>query len=122
MPLTLLPLLVVIGLVAMTTIGDYYIKTSTNLSNPFGTWQFAIGFVTYALGAFGWFYAMKYMPLTETGVVYSCLTIIILALLGTFAFDETFGTRELLGVSLALSAVLVMHDWQPTVAFFNKMN
>ena len=120
MPVIFVPLIVVVILVSITTVGDYYIKTATGLSRPFLTWQFAIGFTTYALGAFGWFYAMKHMPLTETGIVYSCLTIIILALLGTFVFNEAFGPREFLGVSLAISAVLVMHDWRPTIEFFMK--
>ena len=118
MPLTLMPLAVVVFLVFMTTIGDFYIKTSTSLSSPFLTWQFGVGFLLYALGAFGWFYAMKHMPLTEMGVVYSCLTIIILRLLGTFVFNEAFSTREFLGVTLAIAAVLVIHDWTPTFAYF----
>ena len=121
MPIIFLPLVVVVFLVIMTTVGDFFIKTSTTLSSPFLTWQFAIGFTMYALGAFGWFYAMKYMPLTETGVVYSCLTIIILALLGTFVFSEPFRFREFLGVSLAIAAGLVMHDWRSTFTYLAKL-
>ena len=121
MPISMGSLVIVSLLVAVTAVGDFYIKTATHLAAPFSSWQFGIGFLTYALGAFGWFYAMKYMSLAEIGVIYSCLTIIILSLLGVFVFKEGFSIREYLGVGLAISAVLVMHDWRPTFAYFAQL-
>jgi multidrug transporter EmrE-like cation transporter len=40
--------------------------------------------------------------------MYSASTIILLAALGFFVFKEAFGLREVLGISLAIAAVVVM--------------
>ncbi len=111
MSVMLVPFATILGLVGLTVIGDYYIKLATYLSDPFRSWQFALGFICYAFGAFGWFYAMKHLPMAVTGVVYACLTIVMLALVGAYFFKEALSYRELFGITLAILAVLVVHDW-----------
>ena len=42
------------------------------------------------------------------GVMYSASTLILLTMLGYFVFKENLGLREVAGLSLAISAVIVM--------------
>lgn len=51
---------------------------------------------------------MKSHSLAMIGVFYSASTIVLLATLGFFVFKEALGMREMFGISLAISAVLVM--------------
>ncbi|MEM8570470.1 MAG: transporter [Pseudomonadota bacterium] len=93
---------------AFTLCGDYLIKLASERTNGMHSTMFLLGAVFYGLPAFGWFFLMRSHSLAAIGVLYSASTMLLLAALGVFAFNESFGLREGLGLSLAIAAVLVM--------------
>lgn len=100
--------LILAAIIGVTLVGDYLIKLASQRQGGPTSFTFAAGALLYALPAVGWFYLMRSHSLAAIGVYYSSATILILAGLGFFVFDEGFGLRELIGVSLAIAAVAVM--------------
>jgi undecaprenyl phosphate-alpha-L-ara4N flippase subunit ArnF len=100
--------LILTAIIAVTLVGDYLIKLASQRAGHPTSVTFLVGALLYALPAIGWFYLMRSHSLAAIGVFYSSATILILAGLGYFVFNEGFGLRELLGVSLAIAAVVVM--------------
>jgi undecaprenyl phosphate-alpha-L-ara4N flippase subunit ArnF len=100
------PLLATITI--MTILGDYCIKLATNRDTGMSSPIFIIGALLYGIPAVGWFFLMKSHSLAMVGVMYSASTLILLTMLGYFVFKEALGLREVVGLSLAISAVIVM--------------
>ena len=96
-------------IILVTLVGDYLIKVASQKPSGLLTATFISGSMLYALSAIGWFYLMRSHSLAAIGVFYSAATIVILAGLGVFVFKEAFGLREVLGLSLAIAAVLVIN-------------
>lgn len=92
----------------MTLVGDYCIKLATHKDIGLYSSLFLVGAVLYGLPAVGWFFLMKSHSLAMVGVMYSASTLILLTLMGYIVFKESLGWRELCGLSLAISAVIVM--------------
>ena len=93
---------------ALTCLGDYCIKLSTNHPSGLGSGLFWMGLVFYGLPAFGWFALMRAHSLASVAVFYSSATLILMAGLGWLVFHEPMGARQITGLALALGAVLVM--------------
>ena len=68
------------------------------------------GVAFYGSTAIGWYFLMKSHSLAEIGVVYSATTILLLAALGYFVFNESLGPRQIVGLILAIFSVLVMRS------------
>lgn len=100
--------LILTAIILVTLVGDYLIKITSQKPAGLTTLTFLGGALLYALPAIGWFYLMRSHSLAAIGVFYSAASILILAGLGVFVFKEAFGFREVLGVSLALAAVVVI--------------
>lgn len=100
--------LVLIAITVVTLFGDYFIKLASDRPEGIASSVFIMGAILYGLPAFGWFMLMKNHSLAAIGVLYSASTIVLLAGLGYFVFHETFGWREVFGVSLAIASVVVM--------------
>jgi len=92
----------------MTLVGDYCIKLATHKDTGLYSPLFMIGAVFYGIPAVGWFFLMKSHSLAMVGVMYSASTLVLLTLMGFVVFKESLGWRELVGLSLAISAVIVM--------------
>ena len=95
---------------ALTCLGDYFIKTATTHPSGLTSVPFWLGLAFYGLPAFGWYMLMQSHSLAAIGVFYSAATLILLALLGWIVFHEPMGLRQILGLSLALAAVVVMAE------------
>jgi drug/metabolite transporter (DMT)-like permease len=106
-----IPYFSVFVLIGLTIFGDYYIKISADMQSLF-SWQFSAGLAIYSLGAFGWYFAMRFLPLTSISVLYSSLTVVTMVILGVAVFKEDFGLKQALGMALAVAAVLVIVDWK----------
>jgi len=101
--------LVIVAVISLLTmLGDLCIKLAT--THHQGVWSafFVLGVLLYAVPAFGWFVLMRTHSLAAIGVIYSAATLILLAGLGHFAFNEALGPRQAAGVALAVVAVLLM--------------
>lgn len=66
------------------------------------------GCVLYAISGLIWFGAMQHIGLAQAGIAYAMLSLLALASVGYFWFNEPFGMRELGGVSCALVAMVLM--------------
>ena len=89
--------------------GDYFIKLASEAQSPFFNRNFALGFLIYALTAFGWVLVMPHLKLAYIGVVYSLTIVLCLCLLGVLVFGETLRPTEWLGVGLAIASLLLLH-------------
>lgn len=99
--------LVLLAIVLATAAGDYALKLASLKTSSFKNWTFVIGALLYALPAAGWVILMRSHSLAQIGVIYSASTIIILAAMGVIFFREAISPRDMLGVALALAAVVV---------------
>jgi small multidrug resistance pump len=105
---TWLAILVTIGFSAFGVLGDYFLKKASLQDYPVKTGAFAIGFTVYAATAFGWLFVMRYLKLGTIGVVYSMSLIVLLTLTGVFVFGESINKYEILGIILALTALVLL--------------
>lgn len=95
-------------IVVTQIIGDYFIKVASGRSDGMLTSALMLGVVFYGTTAFGWYFLMKIHSLAAIGVLYSTSTILLLTALGYFAFKESIGLRDCLGITLAILSVVVM--------------
>lgn len=93
---------------AATVVGDYLIKIASERSDGLLTFPFILGALLYGLPAFGWFYLMREHSLALTAVMYSAATMIFLAILGHVAFNEPMTLKDIFGLVLAISAVILL--------------
>lgn len=100
--------LILFVIMLCTVIGDWCIKVSTEKEGGMATPMFVFGAVMYGLPAIGWYMLMREHALAAIAVYYSASTLILMSLLGVFAFKEAFGMREAFGLTLALASVVVM--------------
>lgn len=89
-------------------IGDYFINLAGE-GKKYIEWKwFIIGFITYAMTAVGWFFAMKHVKLAHLGVVYLSTTMLGLVFIGYFLFNEKINFVEAVGIGLALTSLFLM--------------
>lgn len=101
--------LLTFALVATTIVADYFLKVASERTPWLTSLPFVAGTVIYALSAVGWVLAMREMSLATIAVVYSALTMVMLAGLGVIVFRETLTAREGIGLLLAFGALVLMH-------------
>ena len=89
-------------------VGDYFIKLSGNKEAYIEPRLFVIGFVIESLATLGWFYAMKHLKLATVATYYSVSTILLLAALGFFVFDERLNIYEVVGLSAAVFSLVIL--------------
>ena len=94
-------LFVIAGDVAIKTAADNADITSPNM---------AAGVVLYVLSAICWYFAMRNITLGQGAVAYSMLTLVAVVLIGALWFDEALGTRQILGLVAALTALALMSE------------
>jgi len=89
--------------------GDYLIKRSgADPSRPV-VWSFLVsGLALYVLTGIGWFFIMKHLKFTSIAVVYGVSTVLFLALLGVFVFQERLSWYEIIGVIMAVSSITLL--------------
>lgn len=98
----------VVVLAMAGVLGDYFIKLSGESKSTIFSYHFFIGFCIYASTAFGWFYVMKHVKLGTLGVFYSISTVLLLALVGTIFFKESLSSVEIIGIILAIVALILL--------------
>jgi multidrug transporter EmrE-like cation transporter len=93
---------------AVGILGDYFLKRASAADQPLATRSFLIGFVLYASTAVAWTYVMRHLTLATIGVIYSMCMILLLALMGVVVFDEPLHRSEMVGIVLALAAMILL--------------
>lgn len=105
---------VLLAIVVVSTVGDYFLKRSAMLNDfthPFA----AAGFLLYAFTAFGWLYIMQFRSLDVIAALYSATTIITLTLMGWFVFKEAILPKNIIALLLAFGAIAAAESdfWLP---------
>ncbi len=89
-------------------LGDYLLKLASAHKNPLKAGWFYVGFAVYASTAFGWVYVMRHLKLATIGVVYSISMILLLTTIGVVFFREPLSAPEVLGLALAIAALVLL--------------
>jgi small multidrug resistance pump len=103
-----LAILVAATMSAVGIVGDYFLKRASAAQQPLATWSFLVGFVLYASTALAWTFVMRHLTLATIGVIYSMCMILLLALMGVVVFDEPLHRSEIVGIILALAAMILL--------------
>lgn len=101
-------LLIVVGIAILTVVGDWFIKLASTESRPLLNRFFAAGCAIYLLGTFGWVFVMPHMKLASIGVIYSLAIVVLMALLGVFAFGESINRYEMAGLGFGVIAIILL--------------
>jgi small multidrug resistance pump len=104
----LLAFLALITMSFVVLIGDYFLKLAGRQETSLEPRLFVIGFAIESLTTFGWFYVMKHLKLATVATYYSVLTVLLLAALGFFAFDERLNLGEITGIGAAIVALVLL--------------
>lgn len=88
--------------------GDYYFKLAVEQGHGLVSAKVLVGVALYAASAALWFASMRFISLAQVGVAASIFTLLALTALGHVVFQEKIAHRDLIGITLAIGAVLVM--------------
>ena len=105
---TTFALLIVMAVSLIGLVSDYFFKRASDASSPFLTKAFLVGFCMYCGNAFAWVLAMQKAKLAFIGAVYCVVTILCLAAIGYFFFDEKLNAGETVGVIMAICSVVLL--------------
>ncbi len=101
-----------IGLVIMVTgfvvIGDIFLKNSTITTGKTSVINLIIGIIIYLLSTFGFVQMYKVMQFSNSGVIYSIVSILLFVGIGLVVYKETISTGEWIGIALAIIAIILM--------------
>ena len=100
--------MIVFVLAAVGVLADYFLKLASERTNSAQSKWFWLGLTVYALMAGGWVYVMRHLSFAQIGIVYSVSTILLLILVGTLVLKETLHLSEMLGVAMAVGALLLL--------------
>lgn len=101
--------LLILAGVVYTVLGDYFLKLSSGEDQPFySSAYFYLGAALYGFSAIFAVLSMKLLGLAAIGVFYSIFTVLLLAFMGVFMFNEKLVLREILGVAFAIVSLFLM--------------
>jgi drug/metabolite transporter (DMT)-like permease len=103
-----LPLLATLGLSLLCVAADYLFKLASELPRPYRSPHFAVGVVLYGSSAFGWVYVLRHTKLATVGALFCVVVVVLLAVVGVFAFRESLSTSELIGLGCAVAALILL--------------
>ncbi len=100
-------LLLIIGLSGLGAFGDVLLKMAGQ-PGPTRTPLLVLGAAVYLLTVPGWFIVLHKVQLPAVGAIYATSTVLILTITGMFFFHERLTATELIGVGLAIAAVIAL--------------
>jgi drug/metabolite transporter (DMT)-like permease len=103
-----LAVLVTIAFSLVGVLGDYFLKLASREENSLRTPWFYVGFALYSATAFGWVFVMKHLKLGTISVLYSVSMVVFLTALGVAVFRETLNFAEVVGLVLAIAALILL--------------
>lgn len=106
------PFLVSVGvaffLSIITVLADAFIKNAS-FQNGFNGWLLlTFGCLVYALTGLGWFFVMRHVKLSTSGVIYGITCILLLAAASVFYFKEKISSIEVVGICLAIISIIIL--------------
>lgn len=103
-----LPWFVLVALSLLCVFADYLLKRAGDSSSPLRTRMFWAGTATYALTAPGWVYVLRHFKFATVGAAYCVILVLMMAVVGVVAFRETLSPSEVLGIGLAVAALVLL--------------
>lgn len=104
-------LLIMICLALIGVGGDSLLRLA-GTGSKFIDWKlFLLGFLVYGLTAIGWFFVFKHIKFSTVGVYYSLATLFFLVIIGHFFFKETLGVREIFGIALGITSIILLSKY-----------
>lgn len=88
------------------TAGDLFLKYWADNSRP---WDMVFAFTFYILAGVALAFAFKRKEIAIAVAVLICFNLILVACIGFFVFKEPLGTKEIIGLSLAAVAVVLLN-------------
>jgi len=88
------------------TAGDVFLKYWSQKSNPY---LMAAGFLAYIIAGTLLALSFKRKDIAVAVAVLICFNLITVAILGFTLFKEVLGLKEIIGISLAIVAVIVLN-------------
>jgi multidrug transporter EmrE-like cation transporter len=101
----------VLGLSLTTVFADWLLKLASEQAGAFTNRFFLVGTAVYTVSAFAWVLAMRHIKLAVIGAFYSVTVALLLAVLGAVVFREKLELREMLGIGLGISSLLLLTRW-----------
>lgn len=87
------------------TVGDVFLKYWSEKS---ATWHLLLGFLFYILGGVILAFSFKRKDMAVAVAVLICFNLLVVSILGFTIFKETLGLKEIIGMVLAIAAVVVL--------------
>lgn len=103
------PIILIVLLSAIGVLGDVFLKIAGQGQKSIDIKWFALGLITYASTAFGWFYVIKHVKLSSVGILYALSTAFILVGVGVIYFKDSLNTYEIIGIVLAIIALFLLN-------------
>lgn len=108
LPVKTVAVLTTAGLSILAVIADYFLKRASGAGMPYRTSAFLIGFVIYASTAFGTVFVFRHLKLATSGAIYAVCLVLALTVVGLVGFRETLRPAELLGIGMAVGALILL--------------
>jgi len=98
----------IIVLTAANALGDFLIKKATLKPGFSGMYFVVAGGVVWLLSAFGWFFVLRRMELSNSNGIFAVLTIIFVLAGSYFYFHEKVSFGEIAGFVLAIVSIYLL--------------
>lgn len=100
--------LITVALAIICVGADYLLKRASEMSSPFRTYYFSLGCILYVVSAPGWVIVFQHSKLSTIGAVFSIVVVLLLAIIGVFAFRENLSATEIVGLIFAVAALALL--------------
>lgn len=100
--------ILILGITIFTSIGDSFLKKSSNLPDTFHSKYLWIGTIIYALTSLMWVYVYRNMKFATSVTIYSIFSIIIFTFIGIFVFKESISIIEIIGILFAVISLIIL--------------
>jgi drug/metabolite transporter (DMT)-like permease len=98
----------VIILTLLTVVGDFFIKKASLRPGFSGIHFLLIASLIWGATAFGWFFLLRKMELSNANAIFAVGTIILTIALSFFYFHEKISFPEIIGFVLAVIAIYLL--------------
>ena len=96
----------IFGLVALESIGQYLARKYVD--NKDKLWMFIIAVICYLLIVYTLTKTYNYENIGFVNALWSGLTLVVVAMIGYFFFDESFNNQEYVGIGLILAGTILL--------------
>ncbi len=101
-------IILVIVLTLLTVVGDFFIKKAALKPGFSGIYFLLAAALIWGATAFGWFFLLRKMELSNANAIFAVGTIIFTIILTFFYFHEKISFPEIIGFILAVISIYIL--------------